>query len=105
MLFIDAKLYMESLLNLFYFGMAIYGCWFWLSYGRDTSGPRVTCWPLRIHAVAIVAIVVLASVNGFLLSQYSDAEFPYVDSLTTFAALALAARALTLRAPTLRRVS
>lgn len=85
-LFIDAKLYMESLLNVFYFAMAIYGCWFWLAHGRDASGPRVTRWPLRVHAAAIAAIVVLACVSGFLLATYSDAEFPYVDSMTTFAA-------------------
>ena len=86
-LFIDAKLYMESLLNLFYFGMAIYGCWFWLSHGPDASGPNVTRWPVSTHAAAILSIAALASVSGFLLAEFSDAEFPYVDSTTTFAAL------------------
>lgn len=85
-LFIGAKLYMESLLNVFYFVMAVYGCWFWLTHGRDTSGPRVTRWPVRVHVAAIASILLLSSVSGFLLATYSDAEFPYVDSLTTFAA-------------------
>ena len=85
-LFMDAKLYMESVLNLFYFGMAVYGFRFWLVHGRGTSGPRVTRWPLPVHAAAILAILVLSLVTGFLLAKMTDAEFPYIDSMTTFAA-------------------
>ena len=36
-LFFEARLYMESALNVFYFGMAIYGWWMW-SHGRDDHG-------------------------------------------------------------------
>ena len=85
-LFIGAKLYMESVLNVFYFAMAVYGFRFWLVHGRDTSGPRVTRWPLPVHAVAILAILVPSCVTGFVLARSTDAEFPYIDSMTTFAA-------------------
>lgn len=85
-LFMDAKLYMESVLNLFYFAMAVYGFRFWLVHGGSTSGPRVTRWPLPVHATAILAILVLSLVSGFLLARLTDAEFPYIDSMTTFAA-------------------
>lgn len=85
-LFIDAKLYMESVLNVFYFAMAVYGFRFWLVHDRETSGPPVTRWPLAVHAVAILAILVLSCVTGFILARLTDAGFPYVDSLTTFAA-------------------
>jgi nicotinamide mononucleotide transporter len=86
-LFVEVRLYMESALNVFYFAMAVYGFRFWLVHGRETSGPRVTRWPLPVHAVAILAILVLSFVTGFSLARLTDAEFPYVDSLTTFAAL------------------
>lgn len=85
-LFIDAKLYMESVLNVFYFAMAVYGFRFWLVHGRTSSGPRVTRWPFPVHAAAILAILVLSCMSGFVLARSTDAEFPYVDSLTTFAA-------------------
>jgi nicotinamide mononucleotide transporter len=86
-LFITAKLYMESLLNVFYFGMAIYGWMAWNS-GRDSSHARpVTVWPMRVHVVANSIVIVLVFFTGTWLSRYSDAAYPYVDSATTFAAM------------------
>ena len=86
-LFVEARLYMESALNVFYFGMAIYGWWTW-SHGRDDhSDMPVTAWSLRVHVVAILAIVILVVVAGTLLRKNTDAAFPYVDSATTFAAI------------------
>jgi nicotinamide mononucleotide transporter len=85
-LFIDAKLYMESLLHVFYFAMAVYGFRVWRVHGRSMSGPRVIRWPLPVHGVAILAILVLSGITGFVLARSTDAGFPYVDSMTTFAA-------------------
>jgi nicotinamide mononucleotide transporter len=86
-LFIDAKLYMESVLNGFYFVMAIYG-WFVWRAGRDSHDALpVTRWPLRIHGMAIGLVILLSTINGYLLSRYTDAAFPYLDSLTTWSAI------------------
>lgn len=86
-LFVVAKLYMESALNGFYFLMAIYGWMVW-STGRDQGHERaVVRWPWQTHAVALSAIVLMSALNGFLLTKYTDAAFPYVDSLTTWAAI------------------
>ena len=86
-LFIIAKLYMESLLNVFYFGMAIYGWTVW-SRGRDDSHKLlVTVWPPRIHVTAIVIIALLVAGIGSLLREYTDAAFPFVDTATTFSAI------------------
>ncbi|MDH3439998.1 MAG: nicotinamide riboside transporter PnuC [Gammaproteobacteria bacterium] len=86
-LFIIAKLYMESLLNIFYFGMAIYGWSVW-SRGRDDSHELpVTVWPPRLHVTALVIIALLVAGAGYLLREYTDAAFPFVDTATTFAAI------------------
>lgn len=86
-LFIDARLYMESVLNVFYLAMAGYGWWAWY-FGRGDGDPLpVTAWPLVRHALAVVAIVVIAALNGYLLDTYSDAAFPYIDSATTWGAI------------------
>jgi len=86
-LFVDAKLYMESLLNGFYFLMALYGWYVWSS-GRSNGHERpVVHWPLRTHAIAIAIIVVIGVANGYLLGRFSDAAFPYIDSLTTWSAI------------------
>ena len=85
--FAEAKLYMESLLNVFYFAMAIYGWSVWRRGGADSGRLPVRVWQLSVHAYAIAAVVALTTVCGFLLSTYSDAAYPYVDSATTFAAI------------------
>ena len=86
-LFIEAKLYMESLLNAFYFVMALYGWYFWHSGGARESAAPVTRWRLPVHGAAIVTIAAISLFCGALLDRYSDAAFPYVDSLTTFSAI------------------
>ncbi len=84
-LFIDARLYMESVLNVFYFGMAMYGWYSWRQGGANDLA--VTTRPASFHAIAVLALAVGALANGWLLARYTDAAFPYVDSMTTWAAL------------------
>jgi len=86
-LFMGARLYMESLLNVFYFGMAIYGWRVWLAGRDDGHEMPVTTWPLRIHVAAIAVIAVLVLISGTLLYRYTEAAFPFADSATTFAAI------------------
>lgn len=86
-LFFDAKLYMESLLNVFYFGMAIYGWQVWSSGRDEGDGLPVSVWPLKIHVTALVVVAILVVMSGTLLSRNTDAAFPYVDSATTFTAI------------------
>jgi nicotinamide mononucleotide transporter len=86
-LFIDARLYMESLLNGFYFVMALYGWYFWHSGGERESSVPVTRWRMPVHAAAVAVIVVVSLLCGVMLDRYSDAAYPYVDSLTTFSAI------------------
>jgi nicotinamide mononucleotide transporter len=86
-LFVEAKLYMESLLNLFYLAMAVYGWQVWRKGGGERDELPVSTWPFRVHVSAIASIFLLAAGTGFLLERYSDAVYPYLDSLTTFAAI------------------
>ena len=85
-LFANANLYMESLLNVFYFGMAIYGWYVWQKGKADDALP-VTVWPIHVHSYAVSIIICLAAGSGFLLAKFTDAAYPYVDSATTFAAI------------------
>ena len=86
-LFIDAKLYMQSLLNAFYFCMAVYGWYSWRA-GSDNSGELpVVSWAFAIHLQAAGAIIAIAAINGFLLERYTAAGFSFLDSLTAWAAI------------------
>ncbi|MDJ0918605.1 MAG: nicotinamide riboside transporter PnuC, partial [Woeseiaceae bacterium] len=85
-LFINALLYMESLLNAYYLAMAGYGLRVW-SGKQDVDGHRpVVTWPWQVHIVAIPSIVALSAGSAWLLSTYTDAALPFYDSLTTFGA-------------------
>ena len=86
-LFAQANLYMESLLNVFYFGMAIYGWRVWSHAGADLYELPVARWPLNTHIVALSVIAALSLTTGFLLERQTDAAFPYIDSLTTYSAI------------------
>jgi len=44
-------------------------------------------WPRNVHVAAIAAVVAASAVSGYLLSRYSDAVYPYVDSMTTWGAI------------------
>ena len=86
-LFVGAKLYMESLLYLFYVVMAAYGWYVWTRGGNKEDQLPIIRYSTKIHLLAIGAIVLLAAVTGWGLSNYSDAVYPYIDSATTFSAI------------------
>jgi nicotinamide mononucleotide transporter len=87
-LFIEAKLYMESLLNVFYLAMAVYGWYAWrYGGGREKDELPVTRWPLSVHAAALLVILAGAATTGYVLDRWTDAAFPYADSATTIAAI------------------
>ena len=86
-LFYTARLYMESVLNIFYFVIGVYG---WYAWTAERTGGRdfaVSRWVARTHVVAIATIVAVSVANGYLLERYSDAAFPYADSMTTWGAI------------------
>jgi len=85
-LFLNARLYMESALNVFYFAMAVYGWSVWTRGRTDEHELSVSVWRMSTHGYAIAVIVIASLISGYLLSQYTDAAFPYIDSMTTWAA-------------------
>ena len=83
----EARLYMESVLQLFYLAMAAYGWYQWRRHGNNQQTLQVTTWPLVYHVFAIGSVLLLVFVSGQLLSKYSDAALPHVDSFTTWGAV------------------
>ena len=82
-----AQLYMESGLQIFYLGMAVYGWYRWgHGPGPDNQLP-VTTWGISQHAFAIAAVLVLSLISGAALAALSDAALPYLDSFTTWGAI------------------
>lgn len=86
-LFLHAKLYMESLLNVFYFAMAIYGWFVWFSGKAGSAELPVSVWKRPVHGIALLLIAAISLATGFLLERLTDAAFPYIDSMTTWSAI------------------
>lgn len=78
--FARAGLVMQSALQVFYAGMAVYGWRQWR--GSATVAPlAVSRWNARRHLSAIVAVVALAAVNGWLVARGTNATpVAYVDA-------------------------
>ena len=84
--FFAAQLYMESLLQIFYAAMAVYGYRQWRYGGASHAGVKITTWGPRQHILALGVIAAASAAIGWMMS-HTDAAFPYVDAFTTAAAV------------------
>ena len=85
-IFFNARLYMESILQTFYAAMAVYGWYQWKYGGVGHQGLHITTWRPHRHAIVVVGILVSTMAFGWAFSA-TDAAFPYLDSFTTVAAV------------------
>lgn len=85
-LFLRVSLYMQSVLQVFYLFMAVYGFSQWRA-GRDDAGEvLIHSWRVRWHAMAIMLIAGVSLLNGWLLS-HTAAAAPYLDAFVTWGSM------------------
>jgi nicotinamide mononucleotide transporter len=98
-LFWKVSLLMESVLNIYYMGMALYGYWLWQQDGQPIPtqqgrgakhihpssqlGPIVLSWSLNTHLILISVTALISLGVGYLMANYTQASFPYLDAATT----------------------
>ena len=88
-LFFDVNLYMESLLNLYYLIMAMYGWSQWNKKINDEPQKNILIWPVKIHIMLIGLTTLLVLASAYLLNIFTNQDFALIDSFTTwFAVLA-----------------
>ena len=80
-------LYMESALQLFYIGMAVYGWYCWTHGSGPNHSLPVISWKPAQNLLPAVLILSLSLLSGYLLSRYTAASLPYLDSFTTWGAV------------------
>lgn len=85
--FWQVNLYMESGLQIFYLVMAVYGWYLWRAGDKPEDNLAITSWSMQTHLLAVAAILILSASSGYALNTYTDAELPYLDSLTTWGAI------------------
>ena len=86
-LFREVNLLMESALQVYYLGMAVYGWWQWRHGGRADGSLAISRWPLQAHLAALVGVLALTAISGSLLARHTEASWPFLDSFTTWGAV------------------
>lgn len=73
---------MQSGLQVFFVGMAVYG---WFSWTRSSRQGEVLVgtWPIRWHLLAAGCVVLLSFASARVLAAETGAAWPLLDSLTT----------------------
>ena len=86
LLFFNGALLMDSALNVFYMAMAFYGWYSWRNH-RDTIKTQqqlpIKSWSLSLHGRIIGITFVISMVIGYIMDNYTHADFAYLDSLTS----------------------
>ena len=84
-LFFDASLLMDSALNMFYLVMAIYGWYSW-KYGNGINKNEeleITSYGLNKNLKIIGTLVIVSLILGYIMANYTSADFAYLDTFTT----------------------
>lgn len=83
-LFVQASLYMQVVLNVFYLVMAVYGFIDWRRGQTDAGDVRIESWTASRHATVAVLVIIASAINGWALSRWTDSPAPYLDSFVTW---------------------
>lgn len=82
-LFYNGALLMDSLLNVYYMVMAVYGWYFWRFGNKTLNDLPIESWHLEKHLKHCIITLIIALGVGFYMDNYTHADFAYLDSLTT----------------------
>ncbi len=85
--FYEAHLYMDSALQVFYLLMAVYGWTQWRHHDGSVPDLTISMRPAHWHVIVILSVLAASMISGRLLDAYTEAAFPYLDSLTTWASV------------------
>ncbi len=92
-LFYQIKLYSDTLEQVYYLGVSVYGWWKWSQSPRENGRiTAVTSSDRRTVIFWIASTAVISAVTGYPMSRihhwipavfHEEASFPYLDALTT----------------------
>ena len=85
-LFWQAKLMMESALQVYYIAMAVYGWWQWRG-GNSGTEQVIQTLNIRQHLLICSSVALLTLGSGFWLSAQTEAVQPFLDSFTTWGSI------------------
>lgn len=91
LLFFNGALLMDSLLNIFYMAMAVYGWYSWRQNIKsdkqlisvDNTPLAIQSWPVLFHIQLIIVTMTVAIGLGYIMNNYTHTDYAYIDSITT----------------------
>ena len=86
-LFFTAHLFMETGLQVFYAAMSIYGWLQWKPNSNKKAALEISCWSLNKHLMSVSITLILSSISALFLSHFTDASYPFFDSVVTWGSL------------------
>jgi nicotinamide mononucleotide transporter len=97
-IFYDFLLLMDSALNAYYLAMAVYGYWSWRkntvtaennivsnneTYLKQSDSLTVISWQANWHIKVCIILAAISAILGYVMDNFTPADFPYLDTLTT----------------------
>jgi nicotinamide mononucleotide transporter len=82
-LFVDSKIYAESVLFTYYVVMGFYGWYVWSGGGSHSEKFTIRKLNLKTHFLILISGYALTALLFLILQTYTDAEMPLLDSFTT----------------------
>lgn len=82
-LFYRVALLSESLLNVFYLLMAVYGWWQWRRGAPGGKARAISRWSPRRHLLVIAGTGACVPLLGYWMANSFNASLPYLDAFTT----------------------
>ena len=86
-IFLEAKLYADMGLQVYFMAMNIYGWYFWSR--KSANAPKVPVKRIskKEMILSLLGVAVFTALLGFLLFKKTDAAFPFIDSCWTAGSL------------------
>ena len=86
-LFWQARLYADAVLQLFYLSLSLYGWWAWLRGGAQHSALRVSQAGRTVWLAGLPLSLAFGTGLGAFLQRHTDSPVPYLDALLTSTSL------------------
>lgn len=82
-LFYQSKLYGNAILQVYFFGTAIYGWYYWVKRGQDADKKPIVSFSAAELLVTAAVVAALSGIMGWFLGTYTDTDVPYIDGFCT----------------------
>jgi len=88
-LFFDASLLMDSFLNGYYLVMAVFGWYAWRYTNAISKNEElaISKYHFSSHIKVIVSLGIISIILGYIMDNYTKADFAYIDAATTVFAI------------------